>query len=844
MADDQNAAVSVRDGDDATGNVDGECIEAEPVRPYHLRLIGDRREIDLDSTIEGIVRNTSSEVWGPWHRVGLRNFRDSAGHLIKDFELRADLSPGQLQSGQEAFFRLDLRIDRIPSNVASFTLAIVEDGVNWLVDAGGESIEFAVRNAGSDELSGWMLLLDRLRQGATPTAARKLELIEDALSRAPIRAHPAAKRLSDLLDDRRRDGAYRPVRPDSTAIANAAVAEGKGDPHAFFIRHLAFVTGQPIDDGDVESYARLFDRFTRDVKNRFDLGNVPLPRVMCDWLGMRALPSSIAATPATRSMLATLGAGELIDLNPPDGGMAQLWLYAKAVTIDRNVTSSAIPDVVLRALTRPVPGAAPPTGFPALTAFMQKMNEEITLGGAGHDLASDHGRLALAIEIYLLGLENEALRYCLGPEIKTWLEGPLDDEFGLSAIELMLLFMSGRKAAQGRLPAEDVAALRSAISWLSPSRVPDAPATLRIIGPQSSPSGLGTNMRMSEQVFAELEMPVETIDVETDRVQPIPRTSTSPIAFSRPIDLFHLNLDNVPVLVSRYAQHDRRNSYRIGFALWESSAMPDQHRVGLELMDEIWAPTHYVADIYRAAGHPNVHWMGKGIELPEVRPFDLASIGIPSGLTTFLVAFDMGSWVDRKNPMAAVQAFRQAYPSDPDVRLIIKSNGLFHHPGDRTRQVARLEAAAEGDPRIILLSDLLPFQDYLGLIQAVSATLSPHRSEGFGYLPAYSLLLGVPTIVTNHSGPKDFCTEETSFPVNAALITLRPGEFVYDAPNAHWADIDVAHLAERMREVRDNPDGAIRRAHRGRDLVRKTYSMTAMAARYRARLGNLLETVV
>jgi len=347
-------------------------------------------------------------------------------------------------------------------------------------------------------------------------------------------------------------------------------------------------------------------------------------------------------------------------------------------------------------------------------------------------------------------------------------------------------------------------------------------------------------MRMSEQVLHSLGFTLELIDTEADQVH-LSSEAEPLFALSRPVDLFHLNLDEVPSLVCRYARVDRPNVYRIGFALWETSVMPEEHRVGLELVDEVWAPTEFVAEVYRSAGHPNVHVIGKGIQLTQPRPFDLSKLGISDGTFVFLAAFDLGSWIERKDPVAAVEAFRRAFPNDNSVRLIVKSNGLFEHSGDKTNQVGQLQAIAEEDERIILFSELLPFPAYLGLIQAADATVSPHRAEGFGYLPAYSLLLGTPVISTDFSGTQDFCTEETSFPVRAKVILLNPGDFVYDSPGATWAKVDVDHLAERMWEVRNDPDEAGRRTDRGGDLVNERYSIQAMGARYRERLAALQE---
>jgi glycosyltransferase involved in cell wall biosynthesis len=136
----------------------------------------------------------------------------------------------------------------------------------------------------------------------------------------------------------------------------------------------------------------------------------------------------------------------------------------------------------------------------------------------------------------------------------------------------------------------------------------------------------------------------------------------------------------------------------------------------------------------------------------------------------------------------------------------------------------------------LLVDEHLALTNYLGLISAVDATVSPHRSEGFGYLPAYSLLLGTPTLVTNYSGPSDFCTEETSYPVAYDFTDIDAGDFVYDAQGAHWASINVGDLAKAMLQVRNDPGAARERATAGGDLLREKYSLSALSERYSDRL--------
>ncbi|MEL6211441.1 MAG: glycosyltransferase, partial [Pseudomonadota bacterium] len=231
--------------------------------------------------------------------------------------------------------------------------------------------------------------------------------------------------------------------------------------------------------------------------------------------------------------------------------------------------------------------------------------------------------------------------------------------------------------------------------------------------------------------------------------------------------LLHLNADEAPQALCNPLFDRHEDLYAIAFLLWELQTIPAAHRLCLELVDEIWCPSRYVAEIYGPHTAARITTIGKGIALPTPLPPRRARFGIPEGAFVFLVSFDFHSSVERKNPLAAVQAFRRAFDGawgDRAVRLVIKTTPpVRDHWGDPNGMWPAILAAAEADPRILIVADHLPFPELIGLIADANCLVSPHRAEGFGYMPAYALALGRPVIGTDYSGPRDFLTEETGY---------------------------------------------------------------------------------
>jgi len=310
----------------------------------------------------------------------------------------------------------------------------------------------------------------------------------------------------------------------------------------------------------------------------------------------------------------------------------------------------------------------------------------------------------------------------------------------------------------------------------------------------------------------------------------------------RDVVIIHINADQAPQILAHPAGGGRSGSYRIGFFLWEMEVLPQSHRLALDLLDEIWVPSAYLARVYAAAFDKPVINMRKGITLPAtIPPLPRARYGIEAAAFCFLCSFDFHSAVERKNPMAAVQAFQLAFPpGDDSVRLVIKSTEFVaDHWGDPHGQWQALQAACLAESRIHLIVEAMGFDDYLGLIACTDCVVSPHRAEGFGYLPAYAMLLGKPAIITDYSGTQEYCDETTAFPVRATLRPVQPVEAYYQMEGAYWAEVDVPHMAERMREVLADPAAAQRRAAAGRTRLQQEFSEAALAARYADRLRAL-----
>lgn len=284
---------------------------------------------------------------------------------------------------------------------------------------------------------------------------------------------------------------------------------------------------------------------------------------------------------------------------------------------------------------------------------------------------------------------------------------------------------------------------------------------------------------------------------------------------------------------NRAGVHWRPGVRRVAVWYWELEDVPADWAARMGWPDEVWAPTAFLADAFRKVVSVPVRPMLPGVELPAFTPKSRTELGIPPGFV-FLVTFDMGSVMARKNPLGALDAFRRAFPGGrPGVHMVIKVSRGSSRPAD----LEALEAAVAATPNATLIDRVFPRADVVALLAAADCYVSLHRAEGLGLGMAESMVLGKPVIATDYSGNRDFMPPGTAFLVDWTRAALERDYDPYPR-GAHWAEPDLDHAAEHMRRVVDDPAHAQDVAAQGHAHAAEVLSLAAYAGRVRAALGS------
>src|SRR5262249_7100162 len=238
-----------------------------------------------------------------------------------------------------------------------------------------------------------------------------------------------------------------------------------------------------------------------------------------------------------------------------------------------------------------------------------------------------------------------------------------------------------------------------------------APAGINLAGHLSAPQGLGVAARNTARLLHELGIPWVGIDVPP----PAPTPERAAWAESHawlareraphPVNLLHLNAPEVLELLwerPRWLELDGRITACVPF--WEFPRLPPAWRDGLACMDAVLAPSQFVERAVRAAlpGTRVIHspqWLWRPATVVADRP----RFRTPAGACVFLVVSDTRSDFARKNPIAALDAFAQAFPpARDDVRLVLRIQNAGGPAAARGGPEDRLRAHAAADARVLI----------------------------------------------------------------------------------------------------------------------------------------------
>lgn len=333
------------------------------------------------------------------------------------------------------------------------------------------------------------------------------------------------------------------------------------------------------------------------------------------------------------------------------------------------------------------------------------------------------------------------------------------------------------------------------------SRPTDTNAPLVVAGLFNTANGIGEAARATYRaleaaglppIAVDLSEPFAPVDMQTDiPCQPMPEDQQGTL-------ILQLNGPETMSAMQHLGMEYGRSWYTIGYWAWELPNFPTGWDEAFRYLSEIWTISEFTGKALRQhPDAPEIEVFGHAVTPPKGIRAKRKQFGWTKDEYVFLTMADSMSSLQRKNPFAAISAFKTAFGNDPAYKLVVKTRNLGRHE------------TAEEDLRIVMgeatnieiLDVSLSEADRWSLLKSADAVISLHRSEGFGLVLAEAMSLGKPVIATNWSGNMDFTTPGHALLVESGKVPCDDAYGIYRDSGSEWAEPDIEDAARQMKQL-------------------------------------------
>lgn len=222
---------------------------------------------------------------------------------------------------------------------------------------------------------------------------------------------------------------------------------------------------------------------------------------------------------------------------------------------------------------------------------------------------------------------------------------------------------------------------------------------------------------------------------------------------------------------------------------------------------EVWPVSHHLKSEMAESGvdMQNVHVMANPVDSDffTLRNTPLAD----SNMILFVGRLD-----DFKGGLRTLKAFHQAMPELPDFELCIAGFGSEAHVISEYIQENKLEI------RVNFIEQKLSRQEMLGLFHQARMLVFPSLFESFGLVGIEAMSTGLPLVVTNKTGPRDYFEDSAGLQVDPmsidqiddAMLSIARHPEKYDATNIRSHVVENFGFGAFAKKAKERFDGILK----------------------------------
>lgn len=288
------------------------------------------------------------------------------------------------------------------------------------------------------------------------------------------------------------------------------------------------------------------------------------------------------------------------------------------------------------------------------------------------------------------------------------------------------------------------------------------------------------------------------------------------------IQIFHC----IPDMIRRFP----RNLKSIGVGVFETWEPPAHWIAILNKNDALIVPSQFNQQIFQEAGitKPIFH-------IPHCLDMQLYSPNVAPMHTfdkfTFLF---LGSWRLRKGYKELLDAWQEEFILEDPVQLVIKTD----KPQVAQEEIHRMVKTCAP---VTVESSKYPDEQMPAFIKSFHCLVSPHRGEGFGLPGLSAMAVGVPVIITNHSGCQEYANSETATLLEPEEIRLEKClDGIPQFSRKRWVYVSSHQIAKTMRYVFTHQAEIKTKAQAAYLYVCNRFGYNALADRFQQMIHKIL----
>jgi len=278
----------------------------------------------------------------------------------------------------------------------------------------------------------------------------------------------------------------------------------------------------------------------------------------------------------------------------------------------------------------------------------------------------------------------------------------------------------------------------------------------------------------------------------------------------------------IPNIQKRVKKKHHRS---IGFATFETFQPPDHWVDILNENDAIIVPSQFN---YKIFSHMTIkkplYYIPHCIDI-ETYHRDIVPLDNFDKYTFLFI----GIWKERKGYKQLLEAWGREFKDTDGVQLLVKTD----KPKKAEQYFNKLRGQLginKGFAPIIFENKVFNEKVLPNFIKSVDCLISPTMGEGFGYPGLQCMALGIPVIITNYAGCKDYANEDTAVLIEPSGFILHNNmDNIPQFRNKKWAFIEVNKIQKAMRYVINHKDYIKIKTDRAYSYVRERFNYSKIS---------------